>query len=110
MGKLVKSYKNNAAQTIVMNLPGEKLSSGVYTLNAYMMGAIPGKTRKTIKQISSELQELCGAALCISSYCSSILTFKILAGWSAPSLQINSSPAGLKVIPSGCKKSTVFNW
>ena len=37
-GRLVHSYKNAADQTIVMNLPGGKLSSGVYTLDALVDG------------------------------------------------------------------------
>ena len=37
-GKLIKSFKNGAAQTVVMNLAGEKLSGGVYILDAYVDG------------------------------------------------------------------------
>ena len=37
-GRMVKSYKNSAAQTAVMNLAGEKLSSGVYVIDALVDG------------------------------------------------------------------------
>jgi len=37
-GRMMKSYKNSVAQTVVMNLAGEKLSSGVYIIDALVDG------------------------------------------------------------------------
>ena len=37
-GRLIKSYTNGVAQTAVMNLAGEKLSSGVYIIDAFVDG------------------------------------------------------------------------
>jgi hypothetical protein len=37
-GRVMKSYKNSVTQTVVMNLAGEKLSSGVYIIDALVDG------------------------------------------------------------------------
>jgi len=37
-GRMIKSFKNGAAQTVVMDLGGEKLSGGVYVIDALVDG------------------------------------------------------------------------